>query len=263
MRRITQLFVNRPPLVFVLIALITLGGLLRARDARPAAVSEHRFPDRQRRRLVSRCVAVGAARFGRAPGRGRDRGRSESGSHHDVDPTEPGLDLRHVHARFQSNDRPDGSPRPPAIGQGGAAAGSPGPGDALVRSGPIDDRHVIADLTVAEHRDPFVDHHERYHPRSRTGRRRLERQRERVGHAGARGAARSRAALEPRLRTHGRRQCDPGQQRARPRRHRVLVESRDLARRARGRSDPGVDRSKRCLAATPPFYKARRRPRVR
>jgi hypothetical protein len=246
MRRITQLFVNRPPLVFVLIALIALAGSFAL-----ATLVQQQFPN-----IDFPTINTSVSYPGASPSELRDSV---------VRPIEDAIagapDLDHINTSIQqnqasisatftldSNQTTDLTEVQDRLQSRGRAARGPARAvGAHLRSGADNDRHALGHLALAEHRGALGDRHEQRRARDRTSRRRLERGRQRHGDAGARSDRRSKKLASLGFTAERRRERDPSEQRARARRHRV---SRTTARRrstcAATYPDAGVDRGTCC-----------------
>ena len=244
--RLTQLFVNRPPLVFVLVAVVALAGCFALATLVQQNTPNIDFPIVSVSVVVSRRSAVGAARLGRAADRRCDRRCAQHRSHQYVDPAEPGDDQHVLHARFEPNDRSHRSPGSRANGARRVALGSSGADGAHVRSRAGDDHDALGYLAIAEHCRSLGDRHQHDRSGTRTSARRFERHRQRHGHARARGQGRSAEALELRLHRQRRGERDPIEQRARAGRNRLCTEPGNDDRRSRRHANGRPNRRTCC-----------------
>jgi hypothetical protein len=101
---LTRLFVARPTLVTVFLALVMLAGSIGGRDARAAAVPEHRRALDPSPGQLSRRVDDGHARRDRAPARRSARRHAQPRSSRDLDSARRGVDRRRLPLTSDQND---------------------------------------------------------------------------------------------------------------------------------------------------------------
>ncbi len=172
--RLTQLFVNRPPLVFVLVAVVALAGCFALATLVQQNTPNIDFP----------VVSVSASYPGAPPSELRDSvvrpiedaiaGAPNIRSHQHLDPAEPGDDQHVLHARLESNDRPHRSARSRADRARRVTIGSAGADGAHVRPRASDDHHAVGHFAIAEHRGSLGHRHQYDRPGIGTSAGRLE-----------------------------------------------------------------------------------------